>query len=112
MTKVAIGNDRQGCKDSALVLAGSAETNDKTGALQRPFAMLEFIVRQGAPVAPGDIAESLGIPKPTVYRLIENLEAQGLLQRQFGAKRVSAGPRLIDLAFDVLRASVRTLPAG
>lgn len=72
--------------------------------------MLEFIVRRATPVAPVEIAESLDLPKPTVYRMIENFEQLGLLQRQFGSKLVTVGPRLTDLAFDILRASMQYAP--
>ncbi len=80
------------------------------GVFRRSFAMLETIVRSGAPLAPGEIAEVLGIPKPTAYRILEGFERQGLVRRQFGSKRVTVGPRLTDLAFDILRASVQYAP--
>jgi len=88
----------------------AAEMQDRSSVLQRSFSMLEFIVRHGTPLTPAEIADGLGLPKPTVYRLIEGLERQGLLRRQFGAKRLTAGPRLVDLAFSTLRASVQYGP--
>lgn len=72
--------------------------------------MLEFVVRRATPVAPVEIAESLGLPKPTVYRMIESFEQQGLLRRQFGSKLVTVGPRLTNLAFDIQRASMQYAP--
>ena len=80
------------------------------GVFQRSFAVLEYVVRAGHPVAPGDIAAHLGLPKPTVYRMIESFEAQGFLQRSFASRRVSVGPRLADFAFDVLRTSIQYAP--
>lgn len=80
------------------------------GVFQRSFAMLEIIVRSGVPLASGEIAERLGIPKPTAYRMLEGFEQQGLVRRQFGSKRITVGPRLTDLAFDILRASVQYAP--
>lgn len=88
----------------------AAETQTPAGVFQRSFAMLEFVVRRAAPVAPVEIAEALALPKPTTYRLIESFERQGLLRRPFGSKRVTVGPRLTDLAFDILRASVQYAP--
>lgn len=87
-----------------------AEAQDRFGVFQRSFAMLEFVVRRATPVAPVEIAESLDLPKPTVYRMIESFEQQGLLRRQFGSKLVTVGPRLTDLAFDILRASMQYAP--
>lgn len=92
---------------SAPVSVGS---QDNSGILQRAFAVLELVARRGVPLTPADIAEGLSLPKPTVYRLLESLERQGLLCRQFGAKRVTLGPRLIDLAFGTLRTSVQYGP--
>ena len=86
------------------------EPAERAGVFQRSFAMLEFIVRRASPVSPVEIADSLDLPKPTAYRMIESFEAQGLLRRQFGSKRVTVGPRLTDLAFDILRASVQYAP--
>lgn len=88
----------------------ASETEAPAGVFQRSFAMLEFVVRRAAPVAPVEIAETLALPKPTAYRMIESFERQGLLRRQFGSKRVTVGPRLTDLAFDILRASVQYAP--
>ncbi len=86
------------------------EPDGQVGVFQRSFGLLEFVVRRAAPVSPVEIADGLGLPKPTVYRMIESFERQGLLRRQFGSKRVTVGPRLTDLAFDILRASVQYAP--
>lgn len=88
----------------------AAAAEQGAGVFQRSFAMLELIVRSGAPLASTEIAEALGIPKPTAYRMIEGFERQGLVRRQFASKRVTVGPRLTDLAFDIMRASVQYAP--
>ncbi len=85
---------------------------DKVGVsvFERAFMVLEFVVRAGRPVAIADVAAHLGLPKPTVYRMIENFEAQGFVRRDFSARRIAVGPRLADFAFDVLRASIQYAP--
>lgn len=90
--------------------AAVPEMQERDGVFQRSFAMLEFIVRRGAPVAPVEIADSLNLSKPTAYRVIDSFERQGLLRRQVGSKRVTVGPRLTDLAFDILHASIQYAP--
>ena len=82
----------------------------KVNVFQRSFAVLEYVVRAGHPVAPSDIAEHLHLPKPTVYRMIESFEAQGFLRRQFASRRIGIGPRLADFGFDVVRASIQHAP--
>ncbi|HEX7390486.1 MAG TPA: IclR family transcriptional regulator [Acidiphilium sp.] len=76
----------------------------------RSFGILDYVVRAGHPVSPADVAEQLGLPKPTVYRMIEQLEAQGFVQRQFAARRIVVGPRLVDFAFGVIHSSVQYAP--
>jgi IclR family transcriptional regulator, acetate operon repressor len=83
---------------------------ERNSVFFRAFAMLEFVAKRGGPVSPIEIAEALGLPKPTAYRMIEGFERQGLLSRPFGAKRVAVGPRLTDFAFDVMHASVQYAP--
>lgn len=91
-------------------LDNATKPDDRLGVFQRAFTVLEYAVRAGHPVAPADIAAQLGLPKPTVYRMIENFEAQGFLQRSFASRRVGIGPRLTDFAFDVLRGSIQSAP--
>ena len=88
----------------------ATDTQERAGVFPRAFAMLEYIVRRATPLSPIEIAEGVDLPKPTAYRLIESFERQGFLRRQFGSKRVTVGPRLTDLAFDILRASVQYAP--
>lgn len=97
---------RQGA-DPASQLANDAE---KTGVFDRAFAVLEYVVRAGHPVAAADVAAHLGLPKPTVYRMIENFTAQGFLRRDHSSRRLAIGPRLADFAFQILQASVRYAP--
>lgn len=77
------------------------------GVFLRSFAVLDYVVRAGRPVLAVDIATHLGLPKPTVYRMIEQFEAEGFLQRQFMSRHLAIGPRLTGFAFDTLRSSVQ-----
>lgn len=90
--------------------SAKAENGPAAGVFQRAFGVLEYVVRAGHPVAAADIAAHLGLPKPTVYRMIESFEAQGFLHRDFALRRIGIGPRLADFAFDVLRTSIQYAP--
>lgn len=94
--------------DAQASVAG--EERGSPGVFLRSFAVLEYVVRAGRPVLPTDIAAQLGLPKPTVYRMIEQFEAEGFLHRQFSGRHVATGPRLTDFAFDILRSSVQYAP--
>ncbi|MGH7070513.1 MAG: helix-turn-helix domain-containing protein [Acetobacteraceae bacterium] len=80
------------------------------GAFERAFAVLEYVVRAGRPVAPPEIAAFLNLPKPTVYRLIEQFESDHILHRQLATRRIAVGPRLVDFAFDILGSSIQYAP--
>ena len=80
------------------------------GVFVRAFAVLEYVIRAGRPVSPTDIADHLDLPKPSVYRMIDQFEASGFLHRPFSSRRITVGPRLTDLAFDILRSSVQYAP--
>lgn len=90
--------------------AWAADAKAGPSVFARSFGVLEYVVRVGRPVLPAEIAEQLDLPKPTVYRMIEQFEAQGFLYRPFASRRITAGPRLTDLAFDILRCSVQYAP--
>jgi IclR family transcriptional regulator, acetate operon repressor len=80
------------------------------GATDRSFAILEFIASSARPLSPGEISEGLSLPKPSVYRLLESLEKAGFISRHGHLRRVATGPRLTDLAFNVLRSALRHAP--
>ncbi|MGH7058046.1 MAG: IclR family transcriptional regulator [Acetobacteraceae bacterium] len=80
------------------------------GVFERAFAVLEYVVRAGRPVAPPEIAADLNLPKPTVYRMIEQFESDRILHRQLATRRIAVGPRLVDFAFDILGSSIQYAP--
>ncbi len=95
---------------NALASGADALGKGGTSVFARSFGVLEYVVRIGRPVLPVEIADHLDLPKPTVYRMIEQFEALGFLYRPFSSRRISVGPRLNDLAFDILRYSVQYAP--
>lgn len=79
-------------------------------ALAKSLAVLELVVESRRPVGLVELTERLGLPKPTVHRLVRQLEQQGLLQRVPRRDRYGVGPRLGSLAFNAIRAAVETGP--
>lgn len=74
----------------------------------RAFAALECVVASAQPLALDDITSSLGLPKPTVFRILNLLKDAGLLHRDSTSKRYTAGPRLTAFAVGLWRnASLR-----
>ncbi len=71
----------------------------------RLLLLLEELAKIGVPVNPTTANESLGLPKPTVHRLFQTLEAEGFLQRDLDGRSYGPGRRLRRMAVDVLSSS-------
>ena len=96
---------------TALKPVGPAKTarsrEHKLGATARSFAILDHVASSQNPVDVLDIISSLKLPKATAYRLVDWFVSHGYLAREPGRKRLIVGPRLTNLAFGVLSASMR-----
>ena len=87
--------------------AAAKRREHKLGATARSFAILDHVAASSKPVDVLDIIASLKLPKATAYRLVDWFVSQGYLSREPGRRRLVVGPRLTNLAFGVLSASMR-----
>jgi len=71
---------------------------------ERAFHVIEMIAQLGR-VSTSDIVTALGIPKTTAHRLVSNLEEFGFLEHGMERGRYQVGPRLLELATNILAAS-------
>lgn len=79
-----------------------------TSAALRAVAVLEIIVRADRPISLTEVMSGVGLPKPTVYRILGLLEHSGLVLREPDGKRYTAGPRLAHFGTEILmNSSVR-----
>ncbi len=65
----------------------NAEARDAVRALTRGLSILRHVNAVGE-TRPGEIARALGIPRPTVYRLLQTLEEQGYVVMSPTSNRV------------------------
>lgn len=77
------------------------EPNGDTPAL-RLFALLEVIAAKDQHVSLQGLVEETGLPKPTLHRMLQQLETAGLLQREVDGRHYSSGVRLRRLAENLL----------
>ncbi|MEO8080870.1 MAG: IclR family transcriptional regulator [Caldimonas sp.] len=85
---------------------GSSASSDSIAL--RAFSVLERVVGSPVPLSLDEITSNLGLPKPTVFRILGLLKDADLLNRDAGSKRFTAGPRLTAFAVDLWRnASLR-----
>ena len=68
----------------------------------RGLIVLEKVVEAGKPVSATELIDELDLPKPTVNRLLLQLESEGLLQREPLKRRYQPGPRARRLALGTL----------
>jgi IclR family transcriptional regulator, acetate operon repressor len=78
-----------------------SELNGDTPAL-RLFALLELVASKDEFVSLQSLVEETGLPKPTLHRMLQQLEGAGLLVRQSDGRHYGTGTRLRRLAEDLL----------
>lgn len=75
--------------------------NQPTSSLFRGLALLQYVAAAERGLSLMELANAIGLPKPTVHRIALSLEAEGFLQRG-PDKRFVVGVHLKDLALSVL----------
>lgn len=68
----------------------------------RLFALLEIIAAKDALLTLPALVSETGLPKPTVHRMLQQLESAGILQREGDGRRYSCGERMRRLAENLL----------
>jgi IclR family acetate operon transcriptional repressor len=79
----------------------SVEINGDTPTL-RLFALLEVVASRGQFFSLQQLAEDTNIPKPTLHRMLQQLESAGLLERSVDNRQYGTGVRLRKLAENLL----------
>lgn len=79
----------------------AAEPAGDTPAL-RLFALLEVVAASDQRHSLQSLVEETGLPKPTLHRMLQQLEAAGLLQREGDGRHYGTGTRLRQLAENLL----------
>jgi len=79
----------------------SVELNGDTPTM-RLFSLLELIAAKDQFVSLQGLVEETGVPKPTLHRMLQQLEAAGLLFRQGDGRHYGTGTRLRRLAENLL----------
>lgn len=82
------------------------EERDNASAMLRALDLLGEIARSETPLGVPELCVRLSLPKPTVHRLCQKLEAESYLLREPDGRRFATGPRFLRMGFDMLRNSV------
>lgn len=82
---------------SRTIAEGTADT-----PVLRLVALLERVASRHEPFALQGLVEDTGLPKPTLHRMLQQLEGAGLLRRESDGRRYGTGVRLRRLAENLL----------
>lgn len=92
---------------SAKLAAVPASAAAPESATLRAFGVLEHIAAADEPPSLEELTRAIGLPKPTVFRILRLLARGGLVQRDVHQKRYLVGERVAALALDVQMRSPR-----
>ncbi len=82
----------------------TVQRREKTSSITRVLEIIEAVSRAERPLNPADLALQLDIPKPSVHRILQQLEAEGYLQTNMRGLLMPAD-RLHSIALGVLYTS-------
>ena len=99
-----LSSDRASLKtDNATVAeADGIRADSKSTAIQRAFRIMSAIAAAEKPQQLAELAEQIGVPKPSVHRLLSQLEEIGVVGRDLTGKGYSVGVTWLQLAVDAL----------
>jgi DNA-binding IclR family transcriptional regulator len=80
------------------------------GPALKVFAVLETITSAQRPLTIAELAALMHVPRPTMHRIIRQLDSEGLLQREPHSRVYGPGPRLLNFALGAVRSSMRSAP--
>ncbi|HWB44530.1 MAG TPA: IclR family transcriptional regulator [Hyphomicrobiaceae bacterium] len=89
---------------------GSSRSEGQGGPALKVFAVLETIASQQRPLAIYELAALLGVPKPTMHRIVRQLDSEGLLQREPNRRVYGPGPRLLNFALHTVSSAMQSAP--
>lgn len=75
---------------------------EQVGRSIRLLLILEEIARLGVPATPTRVNREIGLPKQTLHRIFQSLEAEGFLQREHDGRSYAPGPRFRTMATGVI----------
>ena len=81
---------------------GKDVSSAEDGPMARVLAVIETVAFAEQPVALKGVEEKTGLPKPTVHRILGQLERMGYLQRGVGPKSYFPGTRLAAMSLAAL----------
>src|ERR1700757_5457012 len=92
---------KSGVGPSRYVPDPAATLSSPESTTLRAFSLLELIASADEPPTLEDLTRASGLPKPSVYRILQLLIRGKLVERAVSAKRYIVGPRVAALSLAV-----------
>lgn len=84
--------------------------SDPRTAIQKALRLMEALGTSEGPASLADLADGVGVPRPSAHRLLSQLEAVGFVERDLSGKGYQVGSAWLRLAISALTASARRPP--
>ena len=88
----------------------ASQQAESHSSAHKSFMVLETVVSAQRPLSVSDLTALMGVPTPTMHRIVRLLDTDGFLQREPGSRLYNPGPRLVGFALDTIRSSMRSAP--
>jgi len=102
VSKIEIAYDPETMSETRLKSIPEPARVDGDTPTLRLFSLLEVIARKDQFFSLQSLVEETGLPKPTLHRMLQQLESAGMLQRDADGRFYGPGLRLRRLAEDLL----------
>ncbi len=103
--KPASMQDGRDADAPSTAMSDGEETPLERPMLLRSLKLLETVASAGRALSLAQLAATLNVPKPTVFRLANRLEQSGYLIKEPGKGGFAVGPRLMRLGLEAVRTS-------
>src|SRR3569623_3744033 len=90
-----------------MLIKTDDDHDTKMTAIQKAVRLLQAIASAEEPKSLADLAEQAAMPKPSVHRLLLQLEVVGFIQRDLSGRGYTVGPSWLRLSVDALAAQAR-----
>lgn len=74
------------------------ESTKGAESLRKALGLLDIVKERSDGIQPADLARESGLTRPTVYRMVSALTEEGFLQQSEATRRLTLGPKLLELA--------------
>ncbi len=83
--------------------APADDAGERSSAVEKALRIIEAVVESAAPINMSAIERATGLPRPTAHRVTNGLIDAGYVERDPRQRGHAPGPRLMALAYQLLR---------